>query len=163
MTMKTPILNRSLWMLTLAAMIAVQGCSDDDNPAGNTTKGSVSAKVNGTAWSANQVQATYQSSVLGIGGSQISGAENKQINISGLVPGTGTYQLGLISPISLSYTEGTAANVKIFTAKSGTLKVDELSASGAKGSFSFTGQEQSSSGAGSETRSVTDGTFDVKF
>ncbi len=60
MTMKTSILNRSLLMLTLAAMIAVQGCGDDENPAGNTTKGSVSAKINGTAWSANQVQATYQ-------------------------------------------------------------------------------------------------------
>lgn len=152
-------MQRIISLFCLAVIVIATGCGGDDNPTNTTANGSVSAKVNGSAWSATTVQATYQSSVLGIGGSQISGAENKQINISGLVAGPGTYQLGLISPINISYTEGSAANVKIFTAKSGTLKVDQISASGAKGSFSVEAQDQAATG----TRSITEGAFDVKF
>ena len=62
-----------------------------------------------------------------------------------------------------NYSEGSATggvNVKIFSATSGTLVVDKLTSSGASGSFTF---EAKDSQGGSETRSVTNGKFDVKF
>lgn len=162
-TMDATFMTRGLRGLALAAMLIIaQGCGGSDDPASgnnNTSKGSVSANVNGAAWSATTVQSTYQGGVLGIGGAQISGAENKQINISGLVSGPGTYQLGLIAPLTVTYAEGSGTSVKTFVARSGSVKVDAISATSAKGSFSFEAQDQQGNG----TRSVTEGTFDVKF
>ncbi len=156
-------MQQILRYLLIAIVIIAAGCGDD-NPTGNdTANGSISAKVDGAAWSATNVQASNKSGVLGIGGAQISGAENKQINIAGLVSGVGTYQLGLFSGITVTYAEGSLGNIKTFVAHSGTLKVDELSSSGAKGTFSFEAREQNASGAGSATRTVSDGTFNVKF
>ncbi len=149
---------KTIFLLGLSILCAVvfTGCSSDDNGTdnNNNSNGSVTAKVNGTSWSATTVQATWTSNVLGIGGAQIIGGENQQINISGMVAATGTYQLNGFSGVIATYGKGSGTSVEPFAAQSGTLKVDELSSSGAKGTFSF----QTNGGP-----SITEGTFDVKF
>lgn len=142
--------------LTVLCAYAFTGCSSDDDSTNgsNNGKGSVSAKVNGTSWSATNVQSTWTSNVLGIGGAQIIGGENQQINIQGMVAATGTYSLNGFSGVIATYTKGSGTAVHAYTAISGTLKVDQLSTSGAKGTFNF----QTDAG-----NSITEGSFDVKF
>lgn len=160
-------MQRILSLLFVAIIsIICAGCGGDDATGPGNSKGSMSAKVSSASWSATTVQSTYSSGVLAIGGSQINGSQNKQINIQGLISAPGTYQLGLVSPITANYTEAdgpSAAQIKTFSCTSGTLKVDELSATGAKGSFALEMREQGSSGAGTATRSITEGTFNVTF
>jgi hypothetical protein len=149
--------------LALVALGAIAGCSDDST-APTSSRGSVAATISGSTWSASDVQSTWQSGVLGIGGAQISGGNNRQINITGLVSAPTTVQLGLFSGITATYTEAVGGAVKIFVAQSGTLTVTTLTNSGATGSFAFEArQQQSGGGSGTETRSITSGTFDVKF
>lgn len=149
--------------LVLGIFIAA-GCSDDPASGNDTSKGSMSAKVNGTAWSAGQItQATWQNGVLGIGGTKIDGGNSKQIIITGLVSAPGDYTIGGITGLQGNYSDGSATGVMTFVAQSGTLKVEELSATGAKGTFSFEAKEQTQAGPGTATRSITEGTFNVKF
>jgi len=145
-----------LLCLLLCAFVLAGCSSDDDNgtDGSNNSKGSITAKINGTSWSANNVQATWQNNVLGLGGAQIIGGENQQINIQGMVTAAGTYQLGGFSMIVATFTKGSGSSVQPYTAISGTLKVDQLSSSGAKGTFNF-----QTDGA----NSITEGSFDVKF
>lgn len=92
---------------------------------------------------------------MGLVGAQIIDAENQQINISGMITATGTYNLNPLtgSNCIATYSKGTGAGASTNTALSGTLVVTSLSASGVKGTFNFK--------AG--IYSVTDGSFDVKF
>jgi hypothetical protein len=145
-------------VLAVVSFLALAGCGDDP-ASSNTTNGSIGAKVNGSSWSATNIQATWTNNVLGLGGSRIQGADNHQINITGMISAPGTYQLNPFAGLNATYTEGSAANVKIFTVTSGQIVVTELSSSGAKGTFSFNATQNQ----GSETRSITEGTFDVKF
>jgi hypothetical protein len=152
-------------ILVTLLLAGAAGCSSDPASSNNTqnSNGSVSATISGSNWSANTIQATWQNNVLGLGGSMIETSGNKQITMGGLVSAPGTYQLGGITGITASYSEGSASgglNVKIYSATSGTLKVDNLTSTGASGSFSF---EAKDSQGGTETRSITNGKFDVKF
>lgn len=151
--------------IAAASLLLLSACGGSDStPTGNNSKGSISAKVDGSAWSATTVQGTWSNGVLGFAGSQIIGAENKQINIAGPIAKAGTYQIGLLTGITATYAEGSGAGVKTFAAQSGTLKVDELTTSGAKGTFTAEVAEQQLVGGTTGTkRSITAGTFDVKF
>jgi hypothetical protein len=162
---KSIMKHRIVSVVLVALACIVAGCKDD--PASNTTttpNGSVSAKVNGSAWAASSVQATWQSNVLSIGGSQLNGSNNHQINIAGLVSQTGTYQLNPFAGLNANYTEAGVSqgglSSKIFSVTSGTLVVNTLTATGASGTFSF---EAKDAQGGTETRSITEGKFDVKF
>lgn len=142
----------------LFGALAITSCSKDDNPTDNnstTGGGSFSAKVNGTAWNATTVRGTWSNGAMGLVGAQIIDAENQQINISGMITATGTYNLNPLtgSNCIATYSKGTGAGASTNTALSGTLVVTSLSASGVKGTFNFK--------AG--IYSVTDGSFDVKF
>lgn len=147
--------------LVIAGAVFAAGCSSDsdDNPTDNngnnnvTGNGSMSAKVNNASWSATNVQAVWANNALGLGGARISGSENHQININGMVSATGTYNLSPMSGIIATYAFGSGTSVTTKIATGGELKVTSLSASGAKGTFSFQ----------TEGYSVTEGSFDVKF
>ena len=109
-----------------ACLALVAGCSDDpassDAPA--LANGSMGAKVNGAGWGATSIQASWQSNVLSLGGSEIAGSGNRQINITAMISATGTYQFNPFAGINASYTEGSfsgGVNVKIFAVQSGTL------------------------------------------
>lgn len=149
-----------LLCLVVLCSAAFTGCSDDSDDDNNNptnpgnSNGSISAKVNGESWSATTVQGTWTNNVLGLGGAQIQGAENRQINIAGMVASTGTYQLGGFSGITATYSIGSGSSVESHIGMSGTLKVDQLSSSGAKGTFNF---------STNDGFSITEGSFDVKF
>lgn len=163
---KRTTMQRILTFLTAVAFLAfITGCSDDPATGTNTSHGSMSAKVDGTAWSAGNItQATRANGVLGFGGAMINGGNNKQIIITGLVPAPGEYSIGGITGLQGNYSDGSGASIRTFVATSGTLKVEELTDAGAKGTFSFQAQEQIlGGGQGTETRSITEGTFDITF
>ncbi|MEO5931567.1 MAG: DUF6252 family protein [Candidatus Kapaibacterium sp.] len=149
--------------LVLFCGMMIAACGSDPASSTNTTpNGSISAKVSGASWAATNVQSTWQSNVLSLGGSQIQGSGNQQINITGLISKTGTYQLNPFAGLNASYTEATTSggvSAKIFSVTSGTLVVGTLSATGASGTFSFEAKESQGTG----TRSITEGKFDVKF
>ena len=160
-------MQRILTILTAFAFIVLlAGCSDDPASGNtNTSHGAMTAKVDGTAWDADNVtQATWENGVLGFGGAQINGGNNKQIIITGLVAEPGNYAIGGITGLQGNFSDGSGTSIRTFVATSGTLVVEELSESGAKGTFSFQAKEQNIGGSsGNETRSITDGTFDITF
>lgn len=164
---KGTTMQRILTILTVFVFITLFiGCSDDPASGNtNTSHGSMSAKVDGTAWDADNVtQATWANGVLGFGGAQINGGNNKQIIITGLVAEPGEYAIGGITGLQGNYSDGSGSSIRTFTATSGTLVVQELSESGAKGTFSFEAKEQNIGGSsGNETRSITNGSFNITF
>lgn len=143
-----------LFFLGAAAMLVLSCSKSDSDSSTNPTAtgGSMSATVAGTAWQANTVSAVRTSGVLAMVGAQIAGEQNKQININGMVSGTGEYDLApFASFVSATYAEGTGAGAAGSIAQSGTLVVTELG-SRVKGTFSFRTQ----SGV-----QITNGTFDI--
>jgi hypothetical protein len=150
---------KSSFAMFASLVLLTVGCSDDP-ASGTTANGSVGAKVGGGAWTATNVQSTWASNVLQIGGSEISGGNNRQINLNMMASAPGTYQINPFAGTNATYTEGSGASVKIFSGTTGQIVVTTLSSSGATGTFSFSATE---SQGGSETRSITEGTFDVKF
>ncbi|WP_338791230.1 DUF6252 family protein [Bernardetia sp. MNP-M8] len=155
-----------LFILLLVCSIAFVGCKDDDedeNPNEGTelAGGSMSAKVDGQAFEATlAVQATISGGVFTFAGTANSSSSVRQINIViADYQGTGTYTFN--SPASTAvWSEGTTAD-KIFTANfilgSGQVNITEVADGRAKGTFEFTGSN------GSETRTITEGKFNVKI
>jgi hypothetical protein len=146
-------------LLVICAIVAV-GCGDDatTNATGNA---GMSAKVDGNAWSPGTITAHNASGTLVIGGTEISGANNRQINIS--VPGAtagNSYQIGGTIGLTFNYIEGSMASVNIFSATSGTVTISEFSSSGAKGSFSVTA---AGTNGATGTRTINEGSFNVTF
>lgn len=156
-----------LLAFVFVSVAVLTGCSDD--PTGNDNNnghGTMSAKVNGQAWSAGNVtQAHHANGVIGIGGAQIEGSNNMQITIIGPVSGVGEHAIGGFTGLQGNFSTGSSTtDIRTFAATSGTLKIEELTETGAKGTFSFEAKEQIlGGGQGTETRSITDGTFDVTF
>ncbi len=162
----------SAFLLSMA--FGVMSCGTDPVAAvaSVATKGTMTATVDGQAFSANLSQAQNTSGTLAISGNTVSSSgttgNTKQITISGRIAATGTYQFGTAStiagnPIIATYTDisGTATGTTgtaTYGANSGTLVITELSATKVKGTFNFSG----SSSAG-KTISVTNGVFDINF
>jgi hypothetical protein len=66
--------------------------------------------------------------------------------------------VAIISGVTATYAEGSLAGADAWVGQSGSITIDELTDTGASGSFSF--QARNNSG---DTVSVTDGSFDVTF
>lgn len=155
---------KAIRALIIAIAVLAAGCGSDEPTAPITGNGSMTAKVNGDNWGATAITAVYSGGNVSIGGTQIAGGSSKQFNISGMMSGPGTYSVGLLTPTRIQYSEGSMASVKTFLPKSGQIVVESLSSTGAKGTFSFEAQEQVlGGGQGTDTRSITNGSFDVKF
>ena len=152
--------SRLITLLLLICAIVALGCGDDatTNATGNA---GMSAKVDGNSWSPGTINAQNASGNLILGGTEISGANNRQINIS--VPGAtagNTYQIGGTIGLTFNYIEGSMGSVNIFSATSGSVTVSEFSSTGAKGTFSVTA---AGTNGATGTRTINDGSFDVKF
>lgn len=141
--------------------LVVAGCGGDSGgPSGSD--GTMSASIDGQAWNASlAVSATHSSNVLGIGGTD---GNSRQINITiPNVTSTGTINLGLGSQaIAVVVTSPTEAWTSSMVGGSGSVVITELTASGAKGTFSFTGI-RAQTGGGTTQKTVTNGQFDVTF
>ena len=166
-----PFRFSTLYALLLAFVaLPLAGCdssSDDDDGGDNTTcpnaaSGTFTAQAGGTSFDAVCIQADFNSGVFFIAGIVNlgdDGASQRQINISVPSANTGQRQLGLISGITVTYADVSASGQDVFVATSGTLNITALSDSGASGTFSFEGVNQSTNA----TISVTNGSFDVTF
>ncbi len=155
-----------LFILLLVLSVAFVGCKKDDedtDPDGGKelAGGSMSAKVDGQAFEATlAVQATVSGTVFAFAGTANSSSSVRQINIAiADYKGAGTYSFS--TPASTAvWAEGTTAD-KIFTANfiigSGQVIITEVANGRAKGTFEFTGSN------GSQTKTITEGKFNVKI
>ncbi len=158
------VMTVSLFLLSLVFV----ACGDDD-PTSSTPNGSMTAKVDGDGWGASSLSAQNAVGNLVIVGSQIdvNGGGTKQINITVTGGKAGEFQLGGINSATgtvITYAEGTsAASLKTYASISGTIKIDEFTSTGAKGSFTTTVEHNQAGANDGTTHEITDGKFDVTF
>ncbi len=153
---------KNLLLGSILCLCMLLACDDDDNGSNggnNNSNGTMQATVAGNAWNATTVQATRANGVLALAGAQIVGGENQQINISGLVNGTGTFNFGITAGLTATFGRGSGTSVETFAALSGNLTVTELTDNSAKGSFAYTATNPQTQ----QSVTVADGSFDVTF
>ena len=127
------------------------------NP-GTTGAGSMSATIDGSAWTAVAVTTGITNGVRIISGSDLA----RSVAMSFLVTGTGTQQfstsvaLGVVI-IGLQSWDASSSN-----GATGSVTITTLTSNRAVGTFSFTAKASTASTTPA-TRQVTNGKFDVKF
>lgn len=152
-------------LFLLVFSMAFVACKKDDDKTPDQTQlagGSMSAKVEGQEFKATlSVQATVSGTVFSFAGTANASASSvRQINIAITdYKGVGTY--GFTNPGNVAtWTEGLTAD-KMFIANfilgSGQVVVTEVANGRAKGTFEFTGSN------GEQTKTITEGKFDVKI
>ena len=151
----------------LVFTLSFVACSDD--PTSSTQNGSMTAKVDGEGWGASTLSANNAGGALVIVGSQIdaSGGETKQISITVLNASVEEFELGGVNSATgtvITYAEGaSAASLKTYSSISGTIKIDELTSTGAKGSFTTTVEHNQAGQNDGTKHEITEGSFDVTF
>lgn len=150
-------------ILTAVLTIALAACGGDDGTGPNIgpNNGTMTATVDGSAWTALQIAAVNNSGIVAISGSN---AALLAIGFGFVGDTTGTYIIG----------PGFAANANVIDNQnssswsansfqgSGTITVTTLTAAGASGTFSYTAPLATGSGTPA-TRVVTAGSFDITF
>ena len=120
----------------------------------------MTATVGGASFAATCVTGSLTSGVLTVGGNLGASQGGTQEQITIALPGAtagGTVSLGMGPTATYAKIVGTDAS-QTYVATSGTVRVESMSASGAKGTFSFTGRNN-----GGQTISVASGAFDITF
>jgi hypothetical protein len=147
---------------TLLLLAAVACSSDNTDGNNNNGNGTMSATIDGQAWTGNlATAATYQNNILAFAGTNNSFQIN--ITLTG-VTGTGTITLGsgqlsIATVATVSTTPQTWLTSS--TGGSGSVVITSLSSTGAAGTFSFTGV--AAGGGATGTKAVTSGQFNVTF
>ncbi len=140
------------------------GCGTTSNSTGGDNA-PITATVNGSAFVGNTDGiATLVAGVLNI--SAFDADKGREILITLHVNGAGDYSLASASTGIAEYETMTTTSAPQwetgFNGGTGTITVSTLTASGASGTFSFTGQALPGTGA-TGTVTVTDGKFNVTF
>jgi hypothetical protein len=148
------------WLLTAAVVLAAIGCGDS-NPVGPGTSGNtMTANVDGQAWSAVPaiIQVVRNQGIIAIGG-----ASTQAIGIGIAFPdqGPGTYTIGPTAVTNANVVDGSDTWIAGSTNGSGSIVVTTLTSTNVAGTFSFTAA--ATGGATPATRQVTSGAFDVEF
>ena len=152
------------FILVLVSGLLFGGCSksSDDNPASPASKGTLSLKHDGQAWNASlSVQGVNSNGVVNITGSDSNAGQGSIVVYQ--PTGPGTYKIGPGgNPGNMGrWTQGLEQKDSYVASSvlgSGEVTFTELSATGAKGSFQFTGYNTDQASV-----VVTEGSFDVKF
>jgi hypothetical protein len=158
-------LNIWLTAVVLISHLAVAGCGGDDDPTnptgGSSGTGSVTATIDGAAWSAGFAQAVNNSGIVGVGSSSTS--SEKVIGFGWVDTGASTYT---IAPGSATNGTVTILGGSGWSASgdmgSGTVNVTTLTATRVAGTFSFTAPRYTGTDTPDPTV-VTNGSFDVEF
>jgi hypothetical protein len=158
--------GRQLRALGLAAGLALAAaCGGDSTGPGNTGDAAVRARVDGANWASLAASAVRANGFVGIG----ANAANGSTMGLGFPDATGTYTMTTTVGLNASY--GILATGELWMAVglgaqnavgSGTVVVTELTAERVRGTFNFVAPASQGSGA-TGTRTVTEGTFDVRF
>ncbi len=140
------------------------GCGSSTSPSGGGNA-PITATVNGSAFVGNTDGiATLAAGVLNM--SAFDAGKGREILITLHVNGTGDYSLASASTGIAEYETMTTTSAPQwetgFNGGTGTITVSTLTASGASGTFSFTGQAIPGTGA-TGTATVTNGKFNVAF
>lgn len=165
---------KSIKHISLAIVLALTtiftSCSTDGGSGGGASAalGQVKAKAGNTNFT-SMTQASFASRQGGMIIVQGSDATGKAIQLMVTADATGTYEISDTSGISVigSYTEVNLGSMSSVTwaapydgsGNVGSVTITELTETNVKGTFSFTGKNQS----GSDTKQVTNGAFNVNF
>jgi hypothetical protein len=171
----------TLSLLLFACACGGGSSTSPSNPSTNTTnnansKGSMSAVIDGRAWTASQGVATasYAGGIFSIGGSDPSyilsfavtanGGGTFQIPGADRATGQPAQQAGnnaLLIPVINGVAQ--PSWVADFTKGSGTIVLTSISSAGATGSFSFALAPSNAEFGTAGSRVVSSGTFNVRF
>ncbi len=151
--------SRMLRTLLLVALVA-PGCSSGDDPAGpEDSGGTISATLDGAAWSADAV-ATNNGFLFGLEGTADGVEIALSVNLTAeTVPGTVDLTSG---STGAQVQEGSEVWYPVGFGGSGTLTISTLTAERATGTFEFVAVPLGGSASGG-SRTVTNGSFDVRF
>lgn len=154
--------------IVLAVTTMLTSCSSSDG-GGGAAAGTITAKAGSVSFK-SMTQASYamqQGGMLIIQGSDAQGRVI-QLMLMG-VSETGTYTISDTAGISViaNYSEMNLNTMSAVTWAApyedsgavGTITISEITDTGVKGTFNFTGKNQS----GADTKSVTNGAFNVNF
>lgn len=144
--------------LMLAAMLG--GCSSGDPASPQLANGTVTARIDGSGFSATvAIAATYSGGIFAVAGTD---AQGRTIGFGSQVLAPGTFTVGAANPTNFSVSAGASSWQAAVTLGSGTLTVTSISAVGAEGTFQFTAGPLAGTGA-TGNKVVTQGVFDVTF
>ena len=145
----------------LAALLLIfaTACGDSLTDPGDPETGTMTATVDGVSWGAIQIQAISSGNVISLAGSDV---ELLSIGFTVQNTGPGTYSIGPGQVTSANLGEGSAT---LWTAGSiqgsGTVTLSTVTDNLAIGTFEFVAEL--SQGSGTQTRTVTNGAFNVTF
>jgi hypothetical protein len=177
--MKTKTLKHFIFGIVLAVTTFLSSCSSDsDNGGGggNAALGTVKAKVGGANFTSMNLATFATRQLVGgittvvVQGSDASGKAIQIMLTGGATVGNGTYQVSDSTGITAiaSYTEVNISNPLASvtwaapyegSGVAGSVTITEITDTNVKGTFSFTGKNQS----GTDTKQVTNGAFNVNF
>lgn len=147
-------------LLPVILLLVPAACGSDGpsepNPPG-APNGTMTAMIDGVAWSATIITPGITGGISAIGGSD----GGRTLAWAWVESGTGTYQIGGAVGFNANLTVAGGTWVANNTGGSGTLVVTTRTASRVAGTFSFT--MTAGSGNASGTKTVTQGTFDITF
>ncbi len=157
---------RPLALLGAAGTVVLCACGGGNGTTGTNGGGSpLSATVAGTAYEfSTEAHGSFGANALVIAGYDAGQAHWLGITVTG-VTGPGTYSLassdGGVAEFE-SLTQGSAQWVTGYNGGTGSVTINSVSATGASGTFSFTGAASPGTPA-TGTISVTNGKFNVTF
>lgn len=148
-------------LLVLLAAAGTAACGGgSSSPTQPAVGGSMKATIDGQGWTATAVQAFHEGSLISVGGANAAGTA---IGLAFSDAGPATY---LIQPTDAgatgSVTVGSTSWIASAAGGTGTITVSALNSTHVAGTFSFVAPTFSS-GVSPSSRTVTKGTFDVKF
>ena len=162
--MQTSARSKGLsWAAAALVSIGLAGCGSTTDPTG-PTNGSLTAKIDGSSWSAATIAVTYASGILAIAGTDAGG---RTVGFGlGPVSAPGTFPSGPTSPTNASLQIITGSTAQAWQAAqtlgSGTVTVTAISATHAAGTFQFVVVPVAGTGA-TGNKAITQGAFDVTF
>src|SRR5688572_30410307 len=153
---------RKIAMCGLVLLLAVGCGGDDDDPldVNPNDNGSMTARVDGAAFTATTVAASFSNGILAISGVQVSPSQALTFGLAATAPGT--FTVAATSPVNGIYAVGNATWLASGNVGSGQVIVTTLSSTRAVGTFNFVLAPNTPSGA-TGTRTITQGAFDVRF
>src|SRR5687768_5193368 len=128
------------WFPVLALVLPLAaGCGGDDSSGpdqSDNDDGSLSARVDGSTFTAFTVSAGYSNGILAVAGARVSPVAT--LSFAFPVSATGTFTIGVTSALNAVYVTGSQSWSAFSNNGSGSVIVTSFSANRAVGTFSFT-------------------------
>ncbi|MGE0439091.1 MAG: DUF6252 family protein [Gemmatimonadales bacterium] len=152
-------MSRWIWTAAVAALAFGAGCGGGDTGPSELPNGSMSAKIDGSSWTAIAITAAYSNNLLVIGASD---ANSRGLGFAAIAPGPGTYAIGTSVGANGNLTIAGQGWLATSGSGSGSITVTSVSASAAEGTFQFTMAPVSGTGA-TGNKVITEGKFKVTY